>query len=181
MLNDIKDLRSYPPMTADGVVLTVNEILANRGATLISKRTLRFYTSQDVVPAPMGSPKFARYGYEHLLSLLGARAMQDQGQKLDQIRMEMDEIRRGRLDRIEALVESWMGQTPPQRAKATRTVREGSDSYQSNKLAKLGTARIRIPLTTNCNLEVADSADMVQELERASRELSKLIEKVRSE
>lgn len=172
-------------MTADGVVLTVNEVLADRGATLISKRTLRFYTSQDVVPSPMGSPKFARYGYEHLLSLLGARAMQDQGQKLDQIRVEMSEIRRGRLDRIEALIDSWISQVPPQRAKSARLAKESSESIGAmnsfNKLAKMGTTRLRIPLTTNCGLEIADSSDMVQELERASRELTKLIEKVRSE
>lgn len=167
-------------MTADALVVVVNEFLSERGATLISKRTLRFYTAQDVVPSPMGSPKFARYGYEHVLSLLAARALQDQGQRLDQIRVETSEIHRGRLDRIEGLVEAWLAQGFGA-GRRTARVREanaemGADAF--SKLASMGSSLVRISLTPNCTIEVVDTPSLATELDRAAKELRKLADRL---
>lgn len=164
-------------MTADALIVVANEFLASRGATLVSKRTLRFYTAQEVVPSPMGSPKFARYGFEHLLSLLAARSLQDQGQRLEQIRRETVEIQRGRLDRIEGLVETWLHQERVQSGKilGSRGVKEDGTEDPFVKLAGLGTATIRVNLSPNVTLEVSDSLNVVQDLTKAQKELERIL------
>ncbi len=184
MKDKLREYRAHPPVTADMLVLTANEFLARRGAQLVSKRTLRFYTAQDVVPSPMGSPKFARYGYEHLLTLLAARALQDQGMKLDKIKTETSEIARGRFDRIEGLVEVWLGQASMVQGRAM-SVRESAAAYGETtekdafaRLSKVGHASLRIPLTQGCTLEVSDSPSLEAELTKAHKELGKVIEKL---
>lgn len=176
---ELSELRSHPPMTADALVVLANEFLSGKGVTLVSKRTLRFYTAQDVVPSPMGSPKFARYGYEHLLSLLAARCLQDQGRRLEQIKRETQEIHRGRLDRLEGVVTQWLGQGRQvsgrvMSVRETASKESGADPFV--KLADIGSALIRIPLSPSVTLEVADTHNLTGDLQKAQKELARIID-----
>jgi len=157
--------RRYAPFKADQLVEAANTILSSIDAHGVTKRTLRFYTAQEVVPPPMGSPKFARYDYGHLLALLSARALQDRGKKLDQIRREVEDIRRGEFARLEAVVENWLSQSrmPPPYSIATSTPAFNSDKVPEQ--IRLGASVRRIALTPNATLELSEHADLKTELE----------------
>jgi len=157
--------RRYAPFKADQLVDAANTILSSVEAHGVTKRTLRFYTAQEVVPPPMGSPKFARYDYGHLLALLSARALQDRGKKLDQIRREVEDIRRGEFARLESVVENWLAQS---RMPPPYSVTETSPSYTSEKLPesiRLGASVRRIALTPYATLEISEQAELKGELE----------------
>lgn len=175
---ELREYRSLPAMTADELIATANEFLAARGASLISKRTLRFYTAQGVVPVPLGSPKYARYGYEHLLSMLAARSLQDQGMRLEQIRFEIAEIQTGRLNRIEGRVEAWLENKWPHKGKllaAKETSVADPESAKIAKLAQMGSTFIRLPLGPNVSLEISDTITIESDLNKAYKEFGKLI------
>ncbi|MBS1704745.1 MAG: MerR family transcriptional regulator [Armatimonadetes bacterium] len=164
--------RKYAPFTADRLIEAANVVLSNSGSPALSKRTLRFYTAQGVVPRPLGSPKFARYGYEHLLTLLAARALQDQGFKLHQIVSEVAEIQRGHFKRLESVVEGWLDHS-----QSVGTVREHGASYdeESEEEPNIGTASRFIQLTPNSSLTVVSRSTMKVELERARDAIDGLI------
>jgi DNA-binding transcriptional MerR regulator len=77
------DYAKYAPYTIDQLVTNANSVLRERPRLQVSKRTVRYYISEGVLPAPHGSPKFARYGMEHFVMLVGARCLQDQGMRLE--------------------------------------------------------------------------------------------------
>jgi DNA-binding transcriptional MerR regulator len=182
MSQALKALRSMAPVKVDNMIDIANEYLQSRGALPISKRTLRYYTSRSVVPSPMGSPKFARYGYEHVLSLLGSRAMQDQGMKLEAIREELADLRKGRYDRVESVVDTWLSNL---RGSQVLLAREGRSAYgeegvdQFTQLAARGRAAIKVKLTEATSLEVTDTKAVVEELTAAKDAIDKLISAMR--
>lgn len=77
------------PCTAKDLLKHASAILESLGLQGIRDRTLRYYIQNGVVPPPIGSPKFARYDFRHLQGLVTARALQNQGMKLMQIRSQM--------------------------------------------------------------------------------------------
>ena len=180
----LKEHRSLPPCSVDALLDHANALLSKRGASLVSKRTLRYYTTQDLVPSPLGSPKFARYTYEHLLSLLAARALQDQGKKLDQIKEELSEMTTGNFNQIEDLVLEWLGHSPAPKSRFTH-VRESRANYAAEGSAKVvaelsavGQSSIRIPLAAGITLEISDSPSPSADLIKAHKEHVKLIERL---
>ncbi|MCE9557744.1 MAG: MerR family transcriptional regulator [Armatimonadetes bacterium] len=83
-------VKQSAPYHIDDLLTVANDILAFKGLQQVIKRTLRFYIQNGLVPRPIGSPKFARYEYRHLLSLVGARTCQDHGMKLNQIKENLE-------------------------------------------------------------------------------------------
>ncbi|HRJ26813.1 MAG TPA: hypothetical protein PLO61_04795 [Fimbriimonadaceae bacterium] len=168
--------RKLAPFTADELVEAINKVLAVRGKPDFAKRTLRFYIAQRVASPPLGSAKFARYGYEHFLCILAARALRDQGMKIDRIVVEVDEIKRGRTDRMEKMVEEWLAQERP--FAGTSYVKEVVAAYTTDPgrdSSGIGVAVQRIPLTKNCFLEIFSDSDPKKELTQAAKELEKLL------
>ena len=78
-----------PPCTVKELLAHANEVLRSLKLPDVQSRTLRFYITEGVVPPPIGSPKFARYEFRHLESLVLSRALQNQGMKLAQIKSQM--------------------------------------------------------------------------------------------
>lgn len=79
-------LRRYQnlgPFTIDELVSAVNSVLRDRPDLSVTKRTIRFYVAQGIIPPPRGAPKFARYPFENLLTIVAIRRMQDRGEKLE--------------------------------------------------------------------------------------------------
>ncbi len=52
----------------------------------VSRRTVRFYVQEGLIPAPFGVGRGNHYGPEHLGRLLEVKSLQEAGQTLDEIR-----------------------------------------------------------------------------------------------
>lgn len=52
----------------------------------VSRRTVRYYVQEGLLPPPLGIGRGNHYGPEHLQQLLRVRAMQEAGRSLDEIR-----------------------------------------------------------------------------------------------
>ena len=52
----------------------------------VSRRTVRFYVQEGLIPAPLGVGRGRHYGPDHLKRLLEVKALQEQGRSLAEIR-----------------------------------------------------------------------------------------------
>ena len=52
----------------------------------VSRRTVRYYVQEGLLPAPFGLGRGNHYGQEHLDRLLRVKAMQEAGRSLDEIK-----------------------------------------------------------------------------------------------
>ena len=52
----------------------------------VSRRTVRYYVQEGLLPAPHGVGRGDHYGREHLERLLQVKALQEAGRTLDEIR-----------------------------------------------------------------------------------------------
>ena len=55
----------------------------------VSRRTVRYYVQEGLLPAPFGLGRGNHYGREHLQQLLRVKAMQEAGRSLDEIRQAL--------------------------------------------------------------------------------------------
>jgi DNA-binding transcriptional MerR regulator len=60
------------------------EELADLGG--VSRRTVRYYVQEELIPPPRGAGRGAHYGPEHLAALLEVKALQERGLPLVDIR-----------------------------------------------------------------------------------------------
>lgn len=173
--------RKYAPFTADRLIEAANSLLPQTGVPEISKRTLRFYTAQGVVPRPLGSPKFARYGFEHLLTLLAARALQDRGMKLHQIVNEVEEIRRGQFARMESVVEDWIRHTNAIYSHAVREpLPQDYDQPDTLLAEQYGAGQLQrvINLSPSTSLSISGKAVLKEELDGARKAIESLLKQI---
>ena len=87
------------PMTDDA--FTIDELSA---ASQVPSRTIRFYQSKGVLPAPEIKGRVAYYGAPHLERLRLIAKLQDRGLRIDAIRALLGRIDKGELD-----VGEWLG------------------------------------------------------------------------
>ena len=52
----------------------------------VSRRTVRYYVQEGLIPAPLGVGRGNHYGPEHLERILRVKALQEAGETLDEIR-----------------------------------------------------------------------------------------------
>lgn len=64
-----------------------------------SARAVRFYVASGLLDRPEGTGTAATYGYRHLLQLLFIKIRQREGQTLDKIKLEMQELMGDALER----------------------------------------------------------------------------------
>lgn len=55
----------------------------------VSRRTVRFYVQEGLIPAPTGLGRGAHYRKEHLEALLRVKSMQERGLPLEEIRLAL--------------------------------------------------------------------------------------------
>lgn len=79
----------------------------------VSRRTVRFYVQEELLPPPRGVGRGRHYGPEHLARLLEVKAWQEQGLALSEIRELLERPPRGRPT----------GPPPPSRTPRTHWVR----------------------------------------------------------
>lgn len=65
------------------------EELAQLGG--VSRRTVRYYIQEGLIPAPLGVGRGKHYSQEHLERLIAVRNMQESGRSLEEIRSGIDE------------------------------------------------------------------------------------------
>lgn len=175
-MRSVKEFKKMAPFTADELVHAAQSLLPSHYGTPFSKRTLRFYIARNVVSRPLGSPKFARYGYEHLLQLMATRMYQDQGLKLESVSEELQELVGNRLQALEDQVENWLGRQRVDRY----VVRERAAMYDANPNPSRGTVPgevevRRIRLTDEITLELPAREDLHAQLETASEKIKALL------
>jgi DNA-binding transcriptional MerR regulator len=59
----------------------------------VSRRTVRYYVQEGLLPAPLGLGRGNHYGQEHLERLLRVKALQEAGRSLDEIRRAIGQAR----------------------------------------------------------------------------------------
>jgi len=79
----------------------IEEMAALGGVT---RRTVRYYVQEGLLPAPLGVGRGRHYGPEHLARLQAVKALQERGLSLEEIRRELG---RGRARR--AADSRWAG------------------------------------------------------------------------
>ena len=68
------------------------EDLAELGG--VTRRTVRYYVQEELLPAPLGVGRGRHYGAEHLERLLQVKSLQEQGLPLSEIRRRFRRPRR---------------------------------------------------------------------------------------
>jgi DNA-binding transcriptional MerR regulator len=61
----------------------------------VSRRTVRYYVQEGLLPAPLGVGRGNHYGREHLDRLLRVKALQEAGRTLGEIRSDLREDAHG--------------------------------------------------------------------------------------
>jgi DNA-binding transcriptional MerR regulator len=56
----------------------------------VSRRTVRYYVQEGLLPAPFGVGRGNHYGPEHLEQLLRVKSLQEAGRRLDEIRQALN-------------------------------------------------------------------------------------------
>ncbi|MDW8105585.1 MAG: MerR family transcriptional regulator [Armatimonadota bacterium] len=99
----LRDYETLAPFTADELVQNANTLLRPIPEAQLQKRTLRFYSSQGLLPPPEGPRSKAHYRYEHLVILVALRLFKHLGLKLELIE---EVIRNQRAEGIEKLAQT---------------------------------------------------------------------------
>lgn len=55
----------------------------------VTRRTVRYYVQQGLLPAPLGLGRGQHYGPQHLARLQAVKALQERGLSLDEVRAEL--------------------------------------------------------------------------------------------
>src|SRR5437899_11177043 len=76
----------------------------------VSRRTVRYYVQESLLPPPLGVGRGNHYGPEHLDQLLRVKAMQEAGRTLDEIRRALGG-RSGRRGLFHAVDEDQLART----------------------------------------------------------------------
>lgn len=159
----LASLQSEAPFHIDDLLSAANRVLETAGLRSVQRRTLRFYIQKGVVAKPIGSPKYARYLYSHLLQLVGARSAQDQGGKLEQIKAEFEKC--ANEESLALVVSRYIDARPTRRR--TLIVAEEGASYGGRK----------IDLAPQISLTIDKDGSAKEQLQTALDEIKKLLGK----
>ena len=183
-MSRLERYRIVAPFTIDELVEAANGILRNRARQEVTRRTVRYYVSQGIVPPPQGAPKYARYPFGHLVRLVAARCLQDRGLTLDQIRARINRFSPS--DEGVAEVSRWLTEPPQVQGPSERDA-----SGEKEPLASLSGEEAqggasgppplplqpgyRLALTPNAELWIAEGIDLRREIEAVHEALSKIL------
>ena len=81
-------LSHYLPVAADDQRYAIGDLASLGG---VSRRTVRYYVQEDLLPPPLGVGRGNHYGQEHLDHLQRVKALQEAGHTLDEIRRALAE------------------------------------------------------------------------------------------
>jgi DNA-binding transcriptional MerR regulator len=180
------------PFSMDELVEAANVLMRGKSQAPISSRTVRYYVSEGILPPPRGAPKVARYSYNHLVRLLGAKVLQEGGLRLNAINAGIEAWNKSSPISLEEMIQRWLDgeelviaapnmmedkSNPPSRSFQSEKVQEQRAHF--NVLSRSpGDIVRRIPLTSLVTLEISGNAELERELPRAMKALEKLIQEI---
>jgi len=184
--------KSLEPFTLEELVESANNLLnmvPKVPKIQVNPRTVRYYISLGILPPPRGAPKIARYGYNHLVRLLGAKVLQEGGLRLDAINQGLEAWNKFFTISLEEMIQRWLD--GEELVIAAPGMMEEKVRYNEvpshDKIKDLEPPRYsvlnrspgevvrRIPLTSLTTLEISGDAELERELPRALRALEKII------
>lgn len=175
-MSPLLSYRNQPTFHADDLIEIVNKLLKPHGAHPFTKRALRYYISEGILPPAIGPTKFARYSHEHLVGILAIRMLQLQGCRLHEAIPQLKQWMASGIEQLEHRVNNWLKKSPLQEG----IVREMPKPYQAQKEARIlalhpSTQLRRIQLTPHIYIDVVEGADLETELQKAQKALQELI------
>lgn len=192
----LEDYKILAPFSADELVANTNALLRHLPEAQVQKRTLRFYSSQGLLPPPEGPRSKAQYRYEHLVILVALRVFKQLGLKLERIEDIIRSQRAEGIDKLAQTVQWYLDQAQrglPDLAAISYLVspQEQYDvvklmgsSFAKHPLQSLrGDAkptrqsqkRMRVELTPDVTLEVSEDKPLQSVLQEAYQKLKKLL------
>lgn len=174
------------------LVDAANSLMKGKSQFQISPRTVRYYISEGILPPPRGAPKVARYGYNHLVRLLGAKVLQEGGLRLNAINAGIEAWNKSSPISLEEMIQRWLdgeeliiaapGMTEDKTPSISRLyqmdVKEEPKPLYNVLSRSPGDIVRRIPLTSLITLEISGNAELGRELPRAMKALEKLIQEI---
>lgn len=120
----------------------------------VSRRTVRYYVHEGLIPPPLGLGRGNHYGADHLEHLLRVKAMQEAGKTLDEIRRALGHTRSGR-----TTAQPVYEELPLPRSLWRRiTLASGVELHIASTVRLPPPARLRA-LADWCRLHFADAGD----------------------
>jgi DNA-binding transcriptional MerR regulator len=86
-VDNATSLSHYGAVPADDVRYAIGDLATLGG---VSRRTVRYYVQEGLIPAPLGVGRGNHYATAHLDQLLRVKALQEAGQTLDEIRHALE-------------------------------------------------------------------------------------------
>jgi DNA-binding transcriptional MerR regulator len=86
-VDNATSLSHYLVVSADDVRYAIGDLATLGG---VSRRTVRYYVQEGLIPAPLGVGRGNHYATAHLDQLLRVKALQEAGQTLDEIRRALE-------------------------------------------------------------------------------------------
>src|SRR5262245_8808285 len=130
------------------------EELATLGG--VSRRTVRYYVQEGLIPPPLGLGRGNHYTPEHLEQLLRVKALQENGRTLVEIRRVL-----GQVSNRSSVAESKREELPPRSLWRRITVMPGVELHLASTVRLPPPARLR-ELAEWCRLHFA-SSDQAEE------------------
>lgn len=124
-------------MVSDAVLYAIGDLADLAG---VSRRTVRYYVQEGLLPAPLGLGRGSHYGPAHLEQLLKVKAMQEAGRTLDEIKR--------------ALISKGGANSLPSRRSQRERAKAGEHAAESMQLAERSVWR-RIAITPGVELHVS--------------------------
>jgi DNA-binding transcriptional MerR regulator len=178
----VRRYRSLAPFSLEELVDSANRLLQTGRGKELTKRTVRYYVSEGLIPPPIGPAKFARYTYQHLLMLIIVRASLDHGLRLELISKQLAELESAPDEILEQEAEKWLSGEETSELHEIRSPRklmfmESPKVYESRTFFGGSDEKLvkRIQLTERSCLEVDAEADFSMELRAALRALRKKV------
>lgn len=195
----LKDYEMLAPFSADELIRNANALLRHIPEAQLQKRTLRFYSSQGLLPPPEGPRSKAQYRYEHLVILVALRLFKQLGMKLELIEELIRNQRAEGIGKLAETVQQYLDkvQRPPHYSSSAeepmdllaseafvgddipsflRAPRTESRLFLSERAPYPDVKKtMRVQLTPNITLEFAEDKPLQNALQEAYQKLKELL------
>lgn len=155
-----EDYQDLAPFTLDELVRAANSVLSDDPSLRVLPRTIRYHIAKGLLPPPSGPPRYARYGYEHLVKVVQIRRDQSRGKGASEV---------GLGDRG---AKQSMASPAEQSAKPDQSVNAyvpaGGEGFKATQV-------LRVPLNPAVTLEVSCEVDLQEALEDCLVEVRRLL------
>lgn len=120
----------------------------------VSRRTVRYYVQEGLIPPPLGVGRGNHYSADHLEQLLRVKAMQEAGRTLDEIRRALGQTRGSRIGSQRVVEDAPLPRSLWRRIALAR----GVELHVASTARLPPPARLR-ELVDWCRLHFADAGD----------------------